>query len=103
MTQLGEGSALAPWTIDPSIHQSEFKIVLKLGSPQDDLNWGWITVEGAKAEANARLVIKAPLLIEAKEMLSNLVGRFGGSGTSVLDHVAIKQARILLAKLENED
>lgn len=48
-------------------------------------------------EENARLIAAAPSLLEA---LRAMVGRFGGSGTCVLDELAIKGARAAIEMVQ---
>ena len=66
-------------------------------SPICTISHGWRNREIDKA--NARLIVKAPKMLET---LKEMLGRFGG-GTgwvSILDKIAVDEARALLREIE---
>ena len=101
--KLGEGTTPGPWTAEDVAFRPRIEIWDKDCILIASINW----VGNLDGEANARLIAKAPLLVEARELLTALINntvRISDKVNNMLsehDPTVIK-ARALLAKLEED-
>lgn len=96
--KLGEGSTPGPW------HESDHGEICAGGRrvafiqplARDGMH------RGKEDKANARLIAKAPLLVEAREVLKAVVDHYCRTRelVEIDDSHPVKRARALLAKLE---
>lgn len=108
MTKLGEGTTPGPWKVADEMHGVGNLLVAGVVKGRWPIaNCGYD--ESGNAQANARLIAKAPLLVEARESIDDAIvnitvlhGELHDEDEFCVYCQWLRQARALLAKLEAE-